>query len=139
MRTIYLLFFASFWRINAVIYPEQKGLSIFKCNFNPLVPNEPFLYPLKTSENLTVFWYFHGVEKSSLETNGLICKLRNEKGWSYWWTSDQRENKYLRRLFFFNLFKKCRKKGKEWTLLTKNNGQIDSPKSSGITKRRKFT
>ena len=128
MRTIHLLFFASFWRIiNAVIYPEQKGLSMFKRNFNPLVPNEPFLYPLKTSENLTVFWYFHGVEKSSLETNGLICKLRNEKGWSYWQTSDQGEHKYLQRLFFFNLLKKCRKKGK------------DSPKSSGITKRRKFT
>ena len=25
---------------------------------NPLVPNEPFLYPLKTSENLMVFLMF---------------------------------------------------------------------------------
>ena len=34
-----------------------------KTYFNPFVPNETFLYPLKTSENLTVFWCFQGVEK----------------------------------------------------------------------------
>ena len=31
--------------------------------FNPFVPNAPFPYPLKTSENLTVFWFFQEVEK----------------------------------------------------------------------------
>ena len=30
---------------------------------NPFVPSAPFLYPLKTSENLMVFWCFLGVEK----------------------------------------------------------------------------
>ena len=30
---------------------------------NPFVPSAPFLYPLKTSENLKVFWCFQGVEK----------------------------------------------------------------------------
>ena len=40
--------------------------------FNPFVPNAPFLYPLKTSENRKVFWCFHGVEKGTLETNGLM-------------------------------------------------------------------
>ena len=30
---------------------------------NPFVPNAPFVYPLKTSENHKVFWCFHGVEK----------------------------------------------------------------------------
>ena len=35
----------------------------FQSFINPLVPNVPFLYPLKTSENLTVFWCFQGVEK----------------------------------------------------------------------------
>ena len=30
---------------------------------NPFVPNAPFLYPLKISENLTVFWCFQEVEK----------------------------------------------------------------------------
>ena len=32
-------------------------------SLNPFVPNPPFLDPLKTSENLSVFWYFQGVEK----------------------------------------------------------------------------
>ena len=30
--------------------------------FNPFVPNATFLFPLKTSENLKVFWYLKGVE-----------------------------------------------------------------------------
>ena len=30
---------------------------------NPFVPNAPFLYPLKTSENCKVFWCFQGLEK----------------------------------------------------------------------------
>ena len=33
---------------------------------NPCVLNAPFLYPLKTSENLKVFWYFPGVEKGCI-------------------------------------------------------------------------
>ena len=33
---------------------------------NPFVSNTPFLYLLKTSENLTVFWCFQGVEKRCL-------------------------------------------------------------------------
>ena len=31
--------------------------------FNPFVPSAPFLYPLKTSENFTVFGCFQGVER----------------------------------------------------------------------------
>ena len=34
--------------------------------FDPFVPCAPFLYPLKASENLTVFWCFQGVEKRSI-------------------------------------------------------------------------
>ena len=30
---------------------------------NIFVPDAPFLYPLKTSENRPVFWWFQGVEK----------------------------------------------------------------------------
>ena len=30
----------------------------FSSQINPFVPNAPFLYPLKTSENLRVFWCF---------------------------------------------------------------------------------
>ena len=33
---------------------------------NPFVPNALFFYPLKTSENLTVFWCFQGVEKGCI-------------------------------------------------------------------------
>ena len=31
--------------------------------FDPFVPKGPFLYPLKISEDLMVFWCFQGVEK----------------------------------------------------------------------------
>ena len=37
--------------------------SKIQLNFNPFVPNAPFLYLLKISDNLTVFWCFQGVEK----------------------------------------------------------------------------
>ena len=39
---------------------------------NPFIPNAPFLYPLKTSDNRKVYWYFPGVGKGVLGTNGLI-------------------------------------------------------------------
>ena len=32
----------------------------------PFVPNVPVLYPLKTSENLIVFWYVQGVKKGCI-------------------------------------------------------------------------
>ena len=35
-------------------------------SINPFVPNVPFLYLLKTSENLTVFGCFQGVEKGCI-------------------------------------------------------------------------
>ena len=38
---------------------------------NPFVPNAPFLYPMKTSENLNVFCCFQEVEKGVLGTSGL--------------------------------------------------------------------
>ena len=34
--------------------------------FKPFVPNAPFLYPLKISENLPVFWCLQGIEKGCL-------------------------------------------------------------------------
>ena len=33
---------------------------------NPFVPNTPFLYPIKISENLAFFWCFQGVEKGCI-------------------------------------------------------------------------
>ena len=32
---------------------------------NPVIPNAPFLYPLKT-ENRKVFWYFQEIEKGCI-------------------------------------------------------------------------
>ena len=58
-------------------------------NFNPFVPNAPFLYPLKSSENRKVFWCFQGVEKG--------C-IRNE--WVKW--------NWLYKIFFFNVFESFR-------------------------------
>ena len=37
--------------------------SLLKSDINPFVSNAPFLYPLKTLENLTLCWCFQGVEK----------------------------------------------------------------------------
>ena len=34
--------------------------------FDPFVPNALFLFPLKTSENLTVFWCFQGAKKGCI-------------------------------------------------------------------------
>ena len=40
-----------------------RRISLFYIIFNVFVPNPPFLYPPKTSDNLMVFWCFQGVEK----------------------------------------------------------------------------
>ena len=40
---------------------------VFRKGFlNPFFPNAPFLCPLKTSENLTVFLWFQGAEKGRI-------------------------------------------------------------------------
>ena len=48
----------------------------FKDHINPFVPYPPFLYPLKTSENRKVFWYFQGVEKRYIgnEWVNILCR-----------------------------------------------------------------
>ena len=40
---------------------------------NPFVPNAPFFYPLKTSENRKVFLYFQEIEKGCI-VNKLVNK-----------------------------------------------------------------
>ena len=37
-----------------------------RSEINPFISNAPFLYLMKTSENLTVFWCFQGVEKGCI-------------------------------------------------------------------------
>ena len=45
--------------------------------FNPFIPNTPFLYPLKTSENLTFFWCFQGVEKGCIGNKWVKIQITN--------------------------------------------------------------
>ena len=47
--------------ITGVADDGNRKCKIRKCIcINPIVPNTPFFYPLKTSENLTTFWCFKG-------------------------------------------------------------------------------
>ena len=60
--TLYLQFITSFY----LVYP--------------FVPNAPFFYPLKTSENSKVFWCFQGVEKECIKllrmgSLTLLCRV----------------------------------------------------------------
>ena len=53
------------------------------CKVNPFVPNAPFLYPLKTSENVKVFWGFQGVEKGCIgnkwvKYSGAKCESKDD-------------------------------------------------------------
>ena len=50
-------------------------------NLNPFVFNVPFLYPLKTSENL-VFSCFQGVEKRCIGNKGVKVKITRELDWN---------------------------------------------------------
>ena len=49
---------------------DQRRLTICRMTFitiiNPFIPKTPFLYHLKTSDNLTIFWCFQGVEKGCI-------------------------------------------------------------------------
>ena len=44
----------------------RNGLMVMFYNAKQFVPNALFLYPLKTLENLAVFWCFQGVEKECI-------------------------------------------------------------------------
>ena len=63
------------WLRNYIFFKKEINFNIFIYNTSLFLleeliqeqlrfgVNAPFLYPLKTSENLSVFWYFQGVEK----------------------------------------------------------------------------
>ena len=57
---------------------SHKDINL-KQPFNAFVPNAPFLYPLKISENLTVFWYFQGVGKGCIGNEWVKTKLSSLK------------------------------------------------------------
>ena len=48
------------------IWKKLLGIMSFSMILKPFVSNVPFLYPLKTSRNLTVFWCFQGVQKACI-------------------------------------------------------------------------
>ena len=59
--------------VNCRLFPISlfRLLSIMWFMISPFVPNASFLYPLKTSENLKIFWFFQVVEKGSIVKNFL--------------------------------------------------------------------
>ena len=60
-RVLLYLQLSLFWSFENVSHSPLQVTFI-----NPFVPNVPFLYPLKTSENLIVFCCFLGVEKGRI-------------------------------------------------------------------------
>ena len=61
--------------------------------FNPFVPNAPFLYSLKTSQTVRFSDAFRGYRKSALGTNGL------EYSSFFVLTEEFSENKFFFRFF----------------------------------------
>ena len=61
-------------------YIHANYITTNKWSLNPFVPNAPFLYPLKTSENLMVFLCFHGVENRCI---GNVWVNINNKPWKF--------------------------------------------------------
>ena len=41
--------------------------------FNPFIPNAPFLYPLKTLENILVYWCFQAAERGCMGNKWVKC------------------------------------------------------------------
>ena len=65
---------------------------------NPFVPNAPFLYPLKASENRKVFC-FQGVEKGFIGNNGLRISSLNVPRCFQEVEKGSIENKWVRDFF----------------------------------------
>ena len=59
--------------ISCCLQPHKVIILLFEtCYLTHFFPNAPVLYPLKTSENLMVFWCFQGYRKGTLGTKGLL-------------------------------------------------------------------
>ena len=65
-----------YWRHDSHSYCV---VSLCKIVTNLFVPNAPFLYQLKASENLTVFWCFQRIEKGCIRNEWVkyICWRSN--------------------------------------------------------------
>ena len=83
MRSFMNIYLVIFWKLSKRSFVKilsgfapdviEKALKIFFIFFNQLVPNAPFLYLLKTSENCKILWYFQGVEKGWIWRKWVKC------------------------------------------------------------------
>ena len=77
----FLLFYHFHHRAFRIICenPETMHFQKISTNISPFIPNAPFLYAQKTSENLTVFWCSQELEKRYIGNkwvnwkNGTLC------------------------------------------------------------------
>ena len=61
--------------LDLIRHLKKQGTSF--TTFNPFVPNAPFIYALKTSEKIKVFWYFQEIEKGCIGNE--LVKVTNWK------------------------------------------------------------
>ena len=94
------------WQKSHFICNKAKSVTMNKgitSLLNPFVPNAPFLYLLKTSENRKFFWYFQGLEKGCIGNewvNGDLSRLFSSYSASYF--SKKNDSKLIFRSFFRN-------------------------------------
>ena len=92
------------------IWPRMIPLLDTLKFFNPFVPNVSFLYPLKTWENLTIFWCFQGAEKECIGNEWVkIATLNVKKIWRNTSFVQSIFNRTKSTIFCFRLFKVFRK------------------------------
>ena len=73
-------FFPEGFFINFVFFTSRVFRNIFKL----FVLNAAFLYPLKTSEDLKVFWCFQGVEKGCIGKEWVLSTAKaTDQAFSY--------------------------------------------------------
>ena len=52
--------------VDDTLWSRNQEFACIINQLNPFVPNTPFLYPLKTSENRNIFWCFLGIGKGCI-------------------------------------------------------------------------
>ena len=59
------------WWNKQIIIRVMKNVMEY---LNPFVPNAPFMYPLKTSENRKGYWCLQGVQKGCIGNKWVECE-----------------------------------------------------------------
>ena len=60
---------------------ELYSTKSWELDINPLLPDDPFLYPLKTSENRSLFFIFWGYKKETSVSDGSNFFKNTIKSW----------------------------------------------------------